>query len=444
MCDTVVATPEVTADGVTLFGKNSDREPNEAQYVVCNPAQDYPADSSVQLTYIEIPQVEHTLATLLSKPFWMWGAEMGVNEHGVAIGNEAVFTKVPYVKDGSLIGMDLLRLGLERGSTAYEALMVITGLLSAYGQGGNCGFQHKLYYHNSFIIADPQTAWVLETAGAEWAARQVKGVYSISNGLTIGGEWDLASPDLVNYAIDRKWCQSRDDFDFARCYSDLIYTRFSNCRGRCQRTAGILLAEQGKITVRTVMETLRDHGVEDPGRWRPDRGLTGSSVCMHASFGPVRASQTVGSLVSHLHPEKATHFVTASAAPCTSLFKPAWIDTGFPGSGTEPAGVYDPNHLFWRHERLHRSTLRNFPKLIRLYQDERDKIEARFVAQALDLAGKPLIERTALVERCYAEAEAAEERWLAQVKTAKEANRTGALFQIAWRGFNQSMPDLEV
>ena len=33
MCDTVVATAEATADGVTLFGKNSDREPNEAQSV---------------------------------------------------------------------------------------------------------------------------------------------------------------------------------------------------------------------------------------------------------------------------------------------------------------------------------------------------------------------------------------------------------------------------
>lgn len=443
MCDTVVATPEVTADGVTLFGKNSDREPNEAQHVVRNPAQDYPAGSLVRLTYIEIPQVEHTFATLLSKPFWMWGAEMGVNEHGVAIGNEAVFTKIPYVKDGSMIGMDLLRLGLERGSTADEALMVITGLLSAYGQGGNCGFKHKFFYHNSFIIADPSSAWVLETAGPQWAARQVKGVYTISNGLTIGGEWDLASPDLVKYAVDRKWCKSQDDFDFARCYSDFVNTRFSNCRGRCQRTTEILASEQGKITVRTVMRALRDHGVEDPERWRPDRGLTGSRVCMHASFGPVRASQTVRSQVSHLHPEKATHFFTATAAPCTSLFKPAWIDTGLPDEGSELAGTYDPAHLFWRHERLHRSTLKDYPKLARLYQGERDEIEAGFVAQALDIASQPVAERAIFVERCYAEAEAAEERWLAQVRAARADNRTGALFQSAWRGFNQSMPKLE-
>jgi hypothetical protein len=30
MCDTVVATAGATADGVTILGKNSDRDPNEA------------------------------------------------------------------------------------------------------------------------------------------------------------------------------------------------------------------------------------------------------------------------------------------------------------------------------------------------------------------------------------------------------------------------------
>jgi secernin len=443
MCDTVVATSEATADGATLFGKNSDREPNEAQHVLRSPAKDFPAGSTVRLTYIEIPQVEHTFATLLSKPYWMWGAEMGVNEHGVAIGNEAVFTKIPYVKDGSLTGMDLLRLGLERGATAYEALLVITGLLSTYGQGGNCGFQHELYYHNSFIIADPRAAWVLETAGPHWAASQVKGIYTISNGLTIGSEWDLASTDLVKYAIDRKWCKSRDDFNFAKCYSDLIITRFSDCRGRCQRSTEILAAVSGKITIRTVMGALRDHGPANPQRWTPDWGLTGWRVCMHAGYGPVRASQTVGSLVSHLDPQNPTHFFTATAAPCTSLFKPAWTDADIPGSASEPAGTYDPQHLFWRHERLHRSTLRDYPRLIRLYQGERDQIETDFVAQALGIAARPAAERAAFVERCYAEAEAAEEGWLAQVEATQAANRTGRLFQAAWRGFNRAMPDLK-
>ena len=115
-----------------------------------------PPGSTVKCTYREIPQVEHTYEVLLAKPFWMWGAEMGANEHGVTIGNEAVFTKVPYDKEPGLIGMDFLRLALERSKTAREALTVITQLLEQYGQGGNCGFQHLLYYHNSFLIADPR------------------------------------------------------------------------------------------------------------------------------------------------------------------------------------------------------------------------------------------------------------------------------------------------
>ena len=205
MCDTVVATAEATADGVTIFGKNSDREPNEAHHLLLVPAADHPSGSRVQCTYIEVPQVEHTYAVLLAKPFWLWGGEMGANEHGVVIGNEAVFSKVPAGKKEALLGMDLIRLALERAATAREAVDVIASLLTEYGQGGVGGFRHKDSYHNSFIIADPHDAWVLETVGCHWVAKQVRGVYTISNGLTIGNEWDLASPGLVEYAVQRGW-----------------------------------------------------------------------------------------------------------------------------------------------------------------------------------------------------------------------------------------------
>ena len=115
MCDTL----GVLLDSGALFGKNSDRSPNEAQVTEYYPARVYDG-GDVACTYRRIPQARETLGVLLSRPAWMWGAEIGVNEAGVAIGNEAVFTKGTYGPP-SLTGMDLLRLGLERAESAERA-----------------------------------------------------------------------------------------------------------------------------------------------------------------------------------------------------------------------------------------------------------------------------------------------------------------------------------
>ena len=67
---------------------------------------------SIKCTYIAIPQVATTHGVVLSKPAWLWGAEIGANEHGVAIGNEAVWSRSSdpeYDSVKRLLGMDLLR-----------------------------------------------------------------------------------------------------------------------------------------------------------------------------------------------------------------------------------------------------------------------------------------------------------------------------------------------
>ena len=48
MCDTIAATGSATADGITLFGKNSDREPNEAQNLCHIPGQKHDLGDSLK------------------------------------------------------------------------------------------------------------------------------------------------------------------------------------------------------------------------------------------------------------------------------------------------------------------------------------------------------------------------------------------------------------
>src|SRR5206468_12315811 len=103
---------------------------------------------------------------------WRWGPEHGANERRGAIGNETVFAREPLGATG-LLGMDLVRLGLERGRTAAEALEIVTRLLEARGQGGSGHVDVEWPYHNAFLIADPHEAWIVETSARHWAARRV-------------------------------------------------------------------------------------------------------------------------------------------------------------------------------------------------------------------------------------------------------------------------------
>ncbi len=437
MCDTIIATPETTEDGVMLFGKNSDREPNEAQQIVFYPAAVHPPGTKVKCTYIEIDQAPETYAVFLSKPFWIWGAEMGVNDRGLAIGNEAIFSKIPASKNPGLIGMDLLRLALERAATAGEAIQVITELIARYGQGGNCGYTHPFYYHNSFLIADPTEAWVLETVDRHWVAKKITVFYSISNGLTVGNDFDRSSPDLVNFAIDKGWCKNKDDFHFAHCYSDFLFTKFSYCQSRRNRTIDLLKNAAGRINISTFMSILRDHNSTDETTYSPDKGITGASVCMHASFGPIRISQTTGSLVVHLHPKHPTCFATGTAAPCTSIFKPVWIDTPPIASESVLKGEFDPATTFWRHEQLHRMILKDYPGSIPKIKAERDQFEKEFIEDSLKITHQSSAERATFSQTCFRKAEETEQKWMETITLSGSHAHQNFWHRRAWKKWNK-------
>jgi dipeptidase len=455
MCDTFVALSNSTENGSVIFGKNSDREPNEAHELVIIPHAYHLEGETVKCTYIDIPQVAETNAVLLAKPFWIWGAEMGANEHNVVIGNEAIFSKIPAGKKPGLIGMDFLRLALERANTAFDALKVITDLLEEYGQSGNCGFAHKLFYHNSYLIADSNQAWVLETVDRHWAAEKVNDVRSISNGLTIENKWDLASKDLVACAINKGWCKNEHDFNFRKCYSDFLYTRFSDSDNRVCRTREFLNVHNGNISVQKAMSLLRDHGDESNAAYSPGRGITGAQVCMHASMGPIRGSQSTGSMITEIQGNHAIHWLTGTSAPCTSTFKPVWLDAGIPqlsptvvaslhdeskSIGDErisPSGTYDQTSLWWKHEDLHREVLRDHSLLLREFKADRNALEAEF----MDIVSKRgfLTRKSKLdfSQACFDVAWQSESEWLERIKPIKAVNRRRLIHEWAWNSFDR-------
>lgn len=379
MCDTLVALSNSTKDGVTIFAKNSDREPNEPQALEFYPRIEHDEEFT-NCTYIKVPQVKVTYAILISRPIWMWGAEMGVNEFGLAIGNEAVFTKEEKLKTG-LTGMDLLRLALERCRNSYEALIFMIKCLEEFGQGGNCGFKSKTYYHNSFIICDPREAWVLETAGKYWAAEKVKNVKSISNALTIKNKWDMASKNLVEHAVEKGWCKDDKDFDFSRCYSDRFYTHFARGRERQAYTQTCLNQNIGEVDIHLVKNIMRSHML---GRdFTPAKGSM-RDVCMHA--GPItRPSQTASSYIGQLFEKVPIHWFTATSTPCISIYKPVFMESGLPDLKLTPEKLYDANSIWWTHERLSRRMIGSFKEYFQKIREKIEAVEASFHTRVEEL-----------------------------------------------------------
>jgi len=343
MCDTIV----VVRPERVLFAKNSDRDANEAQFPEWHPAQDHPEGATVHCTYLEIPQVTHTYATVLSRPFWMWGAEIGANEHGVVIGNEAVFTDEPYAKTG-LTGMDMIRLALERGKDRHEAVSVLVDLLEKHGQGGGCGFEkRKFTYHNSFIVADREAATVLETAGRKWATEEVtSGVRTISNGLTIPG--------------------------FAEEHRDKLRSRVAACDIRTRLTS---TKATSASRPRDLMAVLRSHGATD---WPRYRAINGSMAmpCMHGG-GIVASSSSTAGWVADLTAD--THWITATSAQCLSLLKPVRVTEPL-DIGPLPSREPDTASLWWKHEGMARKVMRNPAAIAPLFVDDRGQIEQDWVA----------------------------------------------------------------
>ncbi|AWL08254.1 Secernin-1 [Aquirufa nivalisilvae] len=375
MCDTFYSPSHRNVYGNSILAKNSDREPNEAQQIVRFPAQSRP-EKRVQATFIAVDCPEQVHEVILSKPFHMWGAEMGVNEHGVAIGNEAVFTKIKLArKNDGLTGMDLLRLALEQSKTAKLALEMILEYFGKYGQDACGGYQDKgMYYSNSFLIADTHSAYVLETAGPFWAYKQIQSFHAISNLLTIGTDFDQIHPDAKVFAYKKSWIKEDVPFDFQKAFSEPFMTFMGRGASRKQQCElHVPLSNTNKWSIQDAFRILRSHRIKDD--FEPNRGDMGN-ICLHAQ-GILTPSQTTGSMVVELRDEaNSSVWLTGSSAPCLSVFKPFYFGTNTLNTDMFPQASQRIDHSFWwQWEKIHRKALKDYKSIhavIQSFQQEKE------------------------------------------------------------------------
>jgi len=339
VCDTVCKIGE----GVTFFAKNSDREPNEAQYVEYYPS--FSREKSVKATYMEVEYDGRVNAIIISRPFWMWGAEMGVNEFGVAIGNESVFSKHK-MKERKLLGMDLLRIALEKSRTAKDASGIIIEYLEKYGQGGSNSARTELYYDNSFMITDRNESYILETEGTDHTLTKGALADSISN------------------------------FPFARDYEkDVIYSSLGKGKYRQEKTRR-LVGSAGDVG--DLMDIMRSH---HDGFTHPADGNNGD-ICMHGGF-LTRRFQTVNSMIVELKDGYSVVWSTYSSNPCISLYKPVIFKGGSVIGGLPlSSGYWEGREI--NHIKIIESGEREYSIYHRETVDRQVKMNAMFA----DLLGK--------------------------------------------------------
>ena len=328
MCDTLCAIRPWGA----LFAKNSNRPLREVQLIEAYARRSGGSPLRTQYLTLDDPGAH---ALLGSRPAWLWGFEHGVNGRRVAIGNEKVHTtRDPFAEPPALIGMDIVRLGLERGGTADEALEAMTSTLERHGQGGVANNTSNEPYFSSFLIADPGSGWILETAGRTWVAAPVTGAAAISNRLTIRTEWTHSSPDVPAGA----------DWDAWR--NQAAPTGYADVRLAASRAC--LAAPSERLTPADLAAHLRSHG---DGPWARPGDPAGPVSPILLQLNPVSGAgitmcfhvtgfeSTTSSMIAELpaDPEAPLRAWVALGSPCASIYVPVFPPHAVPGALGDPA-----------------------------------------------------------------------------------------------------------
>ena len=423
MCDTFVALRAATLERAVLFAKSADCEVNEANALVRIPRARHLPGEVVRLTHLVIPQAEETFEVILTKAFWTWGCELGVNEFGLCMGEEAVFTtEMKEEKDG-IIGPDLMRIGLERARTCRDAIDIMTGLLEIYGQGGSAEMKGNSHFDSSFLMADTKEAWILETAGRKWAVRRIKDVGSISNCLSVRTDWERCSESSQAGSLD--WAAT---FGLPEVPPTL------GAPERQRVTSSGLAKNRGRITARTMFDLMRQHGEA----YHPATAPVHANTCMHAGPQKDRWWQADGAMVADVRGDDIIVWATGTSGNCVSIFKPVFHGIDLPEIGPVPTEHFDPHSLWWKHELLHRRAMADFENLVPEIRADFDRLESEFLAQAPAVRRGSRKEKRDFMDDCFRRAMEETDAWIARLWVRTDLEFRDPAYRAMWATLNSA------
>ncbi len=234
-CTSLIAAKGATADGSVMVTYAADSH-NLYGELYNQPAADHPAGTMRKIVEWdtgkplgEIPEVPHTYATIGN-----------MNEHGLTIAESTWGGREELAGTGIIDYGSLIYVTLQRAKTAREAIKVMTNLVKDYGYASS---------GESFSIADPDEAWVMELIGkgkadkgAVWVARRVPDghISGHANHPRIHkfplkdktGE-TIYSPDVIKFARSQGYFNGKDeDFDFSKAYGMTDFGALRGCDAR--------------------------------------------------------------------------------------------------------------------------------------------------------------------------------------------------------------------
>jgi len=377
-CTTAVFGKNATADGSILMASSEDDEEDEehpCRHLTYHARATYPAGAELKLTAEIIAQVPVTYSYYSNdmQGLQQWQVVDGINEHGVAVTTNTIFSKEQPLKKGGISVDEKTQLVLERCKTAKEGVNLVSQLQDNYGST----FEHQ-WAGMTYFIADPNEAWAVECTPRHWVAKRCPddSAFLYANEMLLESNYDMASADLINYAVREGWYDpSSGPFSFKSTYGERLEEDWN--MERIKRMHSLLLPKMGTVRVQDLVAFLRDHyeGTGCTYHYPPHAYHAGGhyTICNSTSH-----DAEVWHLRSYLPADIGCVMWCCMSSPCENVFQPIWAGSrgNTPLEYNVGADELDLRSAWWVTHSIQLMVDRDYENRIKLIKDTWQQREA--------------------------------------------------------------------